>query len=216
MLEQFSDCRGITMRGLGIILLLGQLTFVSNSQSPANSQPPPVDVLKFSWSKERTGWQRDPFSGPIEDFDEVRARVRNEKRIDDAKRGGNSAEVDKVKREARADEANMAQKHRNTLPRYVFLYKVSVKNGSDKAIKSVDWDYVFLDADTHNEISRQQFTSDEKIGPRKTSELRVIVNRAPTRTISADALNKKEREGLSEQVVIIRIEYADGSVWQHP
>ena len=204
------------MKVLGIMLLLGLLTFVSNSQSPANSQSPPADVLRFSWSKERIGWQRDPFSGPIEDFDEVRARVRNEKRIDDAKRGGNSAEVDKVKREARADEANMAQKHRNNLPRYVFLYKVSVKNGSDKAIKSIDWDYVFLDANTRNEINRQQFTSEEKIGSGKTGELKVIVNRSPTRTISVDALNKNERKGLGEQVVIMRIEYTDGTVWQRP
>ncbi|HZE63026.1 MAG TPA: hypothetical protein VE056_04065 [Pyrinomonadaceae bacterium] len=204
------------MRVASIVILLGALAIVSNGQSSANSQKPSLVVLKFSWSKERLGWQRDPFSGPLEDFDEVRARMRNEKRIDDAKRGGNSAEVDKIKREARADEANMAQKHRNTTSRYVFIYKVTVNNGSDKTIKSVDWDYVFLDADTHNEINRQQFTSEEKIGSGKTGELRVIVNRSPTRTISADSLNKNEREGLSEQVVIIRIEYADGSVWQHP
>jgi hypothetical protein len=206
------------MKVLGIILLLVAEAFVATAtgQSPAKSQPPPVDVLKSSWSKERIGWQRDPFSGPIEDFDEVRARVRNEKRIEDAKKGGNSAELDKVKREARADEANMAQKHRNALPRYIFIYKVLVKNGGDKAIRSIDWDYVFLDAGTGNEINRQQFTSDQKIGSGKTGELKVIVNRSPTRTISADALNKNEREGLSEQVVVIRIEYADGSVWRHP
>jgi len=204
------------MRVASIVILLGALAIVSKGQSSANSQESSLVVLKFSWSKERLGWQRDPFSGPLEDFDEVRARMRNEKRIDDAKRGGNSAEVDKIKREAQADEANMAQKHRNTTSRYVFIYKVTVNNASDKAIKSVDWDYVFLNADTHNEINRQQFTSEEKIGSGRTGELKVIVNRSPTRTISADSLNKNERDGLSEQVVIIRIEYADGSVWQHP
>ncbi len=204
------------MRVASIVILLGALAIVSKGQSSANSQESSLVVLKFSWSKERLGWQRDPFSGPLEDFDEVRARMRNEKRIDDAKRGGNSAEVDKIKREAQADEANMAQKHRNTTSRYVFIYKVTVNNATDKAIKSVDWDYVFLNADTHNEINRQQFTSEEKIGSGRTGELKVIVNRSPTRTISADSLNKNERDGLSEQVVIIRIEYADGSVWQHP
>lgn len=204
------------MRFLSMVLLLGGLAIVSNGQSLANSQDPPVVVLKFSWSKERVGWQRDPFSGPIEDFDEVRARVRNEKRIDDAKRGGNSAEADKVKREARADEANMAQKHRNSPLRYVFVYKVTVKNSGDKAIKSVDWDYVFLDAETQNEINRQQFTSPEKISPGKAKELNVLINRSPTRTISANSLSKNEREGLSEQVIVMRIEYTDGSVWQRP
>ena len=199
-----------------ILLLLGSLAIVSNGQAPANPQDPPFVVLKFSWSKERIGWQRDPFTGPIEDFDEVRARVRNEKRIDDAKKGGNSAEIDKIKREARADAANLAQKHRNSPSRYIFVYKVTVKNSGDKAIKSLDWDYIFLDADTQNEINRQQFTSTERIGPGKAKELNVPINRSPTRTISANSLSKNEREGLSEQVVVMRIEYTDGSVWQRP
>ncbi len=204
------------MRVLSVVLLFGALAIVSRVQSLANSQDSPVVVLKFSWSKERVGWQRDPFSGPIEDFDEVRARVRNEKRIDDAKRGGNSAEADKIKREARADEANLAQKHRSSPSRYVFVYKLTVQNNGEKAIKSVDWDYVFLDAETQNEINRQQFTSPEKINPGKAKELNVRINRSPTRTISANSLSKNEREGLSEQVVVMRIEYTDGSVWQRP
>ena len=199
-----------------IFLLLGSVAIVSNGQAPANSQDPPFVVLKFSWSKERIGWQRDPFAGPIEDFDEARARLRNEKRIDDAKKGGNSSEVDKIRREARADAANMATKHRNSPSRYVFAYKVTVKNSGDKAIKSVDWDYVFLNAETQDEINRQQFTSTEKIGPGKAKELNVLINRSPTKTISADMLDKNERQGLSEQVVVMRIEYTDGSVWQRP
>jgi hypothetical protein len=204
------------MRVLSMVLLLGAMAIVSNGQSPANSQDPPVVLLKFSWSKERIGWQRDPFDGPVENFDEMRARARNEKRIDDAKRGGNSVEVDRVKREARADEANMAQKHKNTPARYVFMYKVTVKNGSNKAIKSVDWDYIFLDANAQNELNRQQFTSEEKIGPGKTRELSIVSNRSPTMTISANVLNQNEREGLSEQVIVMRIEYTDGSSWQRP
>ncbi|SRR6266545_2571516 len=204
------------MKCLSIVLLLGVMAVVSKGQSPANSQDSAVTVVKFSWSKERIGWQRDPLSGPIEDFDEVRARVRNEKRVDDAKRGGNAAVADRINREARADEANMAQKHKNTISRYVFMYKVTVKNGSDKPIKCVDWDYIFMDTATQNEINRQQFTSEEKIGPGKTKELSIVVNRPPTMTISADALNKREREGLSEQVIVVRIQYLDGSLWQRP
>jgi hypothetical protein len=204
------------MKLLVVALLLGVTTFILSGQSPSNPQDPSITVLKFSWGKERIGWERDPFSGPIEDFDEVRARVRNEKRIDDAKRGGNSVVADKISREARADEANMAQKHKNTPSRYVFVYKVTVKNSSDKPIKSLDWDHIFLDAQTQTELNRQQFTSEEKIGAGKTRELKVVVNKPPTATISADALDKNERDGLSERVVIIRIQYADGSTWQHP
>ena len=36
----------------------------------------------------------------------------------------------------------------------------------------------------------------------------------PTKRISAYNLGKKERDGLLEQVIIVRILYDDGTVWQ--
>src|ERR1051325_10528513 len=101
------------------------------------AQQPDVEVVKFNWEKERIGWERDPFSGPIENFDETRARQRNERRIEDAKRG-NSAEIDKIKREAKADAANIETQHKAPPSRYVFVYKATVKNSGSKAIKSID------------------------------------------------------------------------------
>src|SRR5687767_1976762 len=174
-----------------------------------------IEVVKFSWAKERIGWERDPFGGPIENFDETRARQRNERRIEDAKRGG-SAEVDKIKREAKADAANIAAKHKQTPSRYVFIYKTTVKNLSDKAIKSIDWDYVFLDRENETEIGRREFTSEEKISPGKSKELTVTITKPPTHTISLTALNTGERKSLTERVVIVRIDYADGTSWQRP
>ena len=179
------------------------------------AQQPGAEVVKFSWSKERIGWERDPFSGPIENFDETRARQRNERRIEDAKRG-NSAEIDKIRREAKADAANIAVKHKDPPSRYVFVYKTTIKNVSTKAIKSIDWDYVFLERGTENEIGRQQFTSDEKISPGKTKELVVTITKPPTKTISLTALNENERGTLDGRVILVRIDYADGTSWQLP
>lgn len=175
--------------------------------------PSGVEVLKSSWNKERIGWERDPFGGPIENFDEVRARTRNEKRIDDAKRG-NSAETDKIKREAKADAANIAAKHQQTPSRYVFIYKATVKNSSTKTIKSIDWDYIFLERGTETELGRQQFTSEEKIGPGKTKELIVTITKPPTKTISLTSLNNNERGTLDSRVIVVRIDYTDGTSWQ--
>ncbi len=174
-----------------------------------------VEVVRFSWSKERIGWERDPFGGPIENWDETRARTRNERRIEDAKRGG-SAEIDKIKREAKADAANIAAKHKDTRARYVFVYKTTVKNLSDKPIKSIDWDYVFFDRATESELGRREFTSEEKISPGKSKELIVTIMKPPTQTISLTALNTKERDALVERVVVVRIDYADGTFWQLP
>lgn len=179
------------------------------------AQQPDVEVVKFNWSKERIGWERDPFSGPIENFDETRARQRNERRIEDAKRG-NSAEVDRIKREAKADAANIAAKHKEPPARYVFVYKATIKNAGAKVIKSIDWDYVFLERGTENEVGRQQFTSEEKISPGKSKELVVTITKPPTKTISLTALNNSERGSMDGRVIVVRIDYADGTSWQQP
>ena len=195
------------------IALTGTVSIAQTTTVPAD--PSGIEVVKFSWAKERIGWERDPFGGPIENFDEVRARTRNERRIEDAKRGG-SAEVDKIKREAKADAANIDAKHKQPPSRYVFVYKTTLKNLGDKAIKSIDWDYVFYDRQTETEIGRREFTSEEKISPGKAKELIVTISKPPTQTISLTALNTNERTALMERVIVIRIDYADGSVWQRP
>ena len=198
------------MKPVAILLVLLCAGVVCAQQQQSNVA---VEVVKFSWSKERIGWERDPFGGPIENFDETRARQRNERRIEDAKRG-NSAEVDRIRREARADAANIAAKHKDPPSRYVFVYKATIKNTSAKAIKSIDWDYIFLERGTENELGRQQFTSEEKVAAGKTKELVVTITKPPTKTISLTALNANERGTLDGRVILVRIDYADGTSWQ--
>jgi hypothetical protein len=65
-------------------------------------------------------------------------------------------------------------------------------------------------------VGRQEFTSDEQIGPGKTKELTVTVTSPPARTISVTSLNLEERDRLSEKIILIRVMYADGQVWQAP
>jgi hypothetical protein len=181
-----------------------------------SSDLPQLAVLKYSWNKERVGWERDPFSGPVENFDEMRVRSRNEKRILDAKKGGSSAEVNKLERDARSDQALISEIHKNTPARYGFVYKTSIRNDGTKTIKAIDWDYVFYDVGSQTELGRRQFTSLEKIPPGKTKELKFFIKGPPTRMISVQALNKNERVNLGEAILVVRVEYEDGSFWQHP
>ena len=121
-------------------------------------------------------------------------------------------EAAKVEREMRAEQVLKANQQSKP-PRYAFVYKVSIQNNSDKTIKEFDWDYVFFDAATGAEVGRRQFTGVEKISPGKSKELIFQVASPPTKTISVYALDKNERLGLTESVVLVRITYADGSVW---
>ena len=172
-------------------------------------EPSGVEVVKASWSKIRIGWERDPFGGPLENFDEMRSRVRNERRV--ATGGG-----ERARREAKADEANLAAQREKKPSQYYFIYKTKIKNNHSAAITQIDWDYVFFERDTENEIGRQEFTSDEQVGPGKTKELVVTITSPPTRTISVTSLSLEERNRLSEKIVLMRVKFADGHVWQAP
>ena len=200
--HRLDQCLSVKIRGLIFLLLLTALVVSAQERSG-------VEVVKASWSKIRIGWERDPFGGPLENFDEMRSRARNERRV--ATGGG-----ERAKREAKADEANLAVQRDKRPPQYYFIYKTKIKNTNTAAIKQIDWDYVFFERGTENELGRQEFTSDEQIGPGKTKELVVTITSPPTRTISVTSLNLEERDRLTEKIILVRVKYADGHVWQAP
>ena len=187
-------------------------TTVAAATAPA--APPDLVVLKHSWSKERINWESDPFGGPVETFNDMRRRQADQRRIERARASGNTAEASKVEREMRSEQVIRARPP--APPRYAFLYKISVRNEGPKAIKEIDWDYVFTDAVTGEEVGRREFTGVEKIAPGKSKELSFTTPAPPARRISVHALDKRERAGLNEQVVLVRVLYEDGTVWKRP
>ncbi len=206
------------MKAISLLFSFLVVTLASNAQTPTTSigGAPDLQVVKFSWSKERINWEQNPFGGPNENFHEMQFRARSEKRASDA-RSANSPDASKLEKDARADAAIIqAERQRKGPPRYTFLYRTSIKNSSEKTVKEIDWDYVFLDAVTGEEMGRRQFTSVETIGPGKSKELSFMLSAPPTQRISVYALDKKERIGFGEHVVILRVKFSDGSVWQVP
>lgn len=192
-----------------LLLSLVFLAGVAHAQSAD-----PVELVKYSWTKERLNWERNPFGGPNENFHQMQFRARSEKRASDAKRT-NSPEAGKFEKEAKADAVLVeAANQKSGPPRYYFIYRASMKNLSTKQIKEIDWDYVFIDAGTGEELDRRQFTSVQNIGPGKQKELTFTLPTPPTRRISVFSLDKKEKLGIAERVVVVRVTYADGSVWE--
>src|SRR5215213_7308865 len=203
-------CSSCNSHGSSSVKIRGLLFLVLLSAAVVCAQEPSgVEVVKSSWSKVRIGWERDPFSGPLENFDEMRSRARNERRV--AQGGG-----ERAKRDAKADAANLAKQREKSPPKYYFIYKTKIKNNHTSAITQIDWDYVFFERDTENEMGRQQFTSDEQVGPGKIKELTVSITSPPTRTVSVTSLNLEERDRFTEKIILVRVQYADGRVWQAP
>lgn len=206
------------MRAMKVVVLLLSLLLipaVSRAQAPASSTAPEVEVVKFSWSKERLNWEQNPFGGPNENFHEMQFRARSEKRVSDAKRSGTTGQQATAERDAKADAAIIQAARQPTgPPRYYFIYRASLRNLSAKPIAEIDWDYVFIDSATSQELGRHQFTSTKIIAPGKSRELSFMLSVPPARRISVYALNKQERSGLLDQIVVVRVKYSDGTEWQ--
>src|SRR4026208_1432294 len=84
-----------------LVVLISIFVVAGVAQAQSDSA---VELVKYSWSKERLDWQGNPFGGPNENFHQMQFRARSEKRVSDAKRS-NSAEVSKLEKEAKTDAA---------------------------------------------------------------------------------------------------------------
>lgn len=205
-----------------LFLLLGIVVGVeaqAASSAAAGGTLADTVVLKFSWAKERLpGWENNPFGPSFETYDDMRVRVSDERRLQDARNTGKKAEASRIERDAQAREDATKKKvvTKQERARDGYRYKVTVKNIGAKTIKSIDWDYVFFDPSSHQESARHQFTSDEKIAPGKEKELNVMILSPPVSTVSTNALGSKGGLALDEQVQVVGIRYADGSVWSRP
>lgn len=204
------------MKILTALFLLAGLSAAARAQpqAPAAEGPPGLTVLKCGWSRELIrGWENRPTGA--ESYDAMLARVTAEQRAQRERNAGNKGRTAHAEDEAKVyEKANTDNGAKaSARSRFGYRYKVSIRNGGQKAIKSIDWDYLFLDPETQAEVERHRFTSDDKIGPGKEKEISVFNLAPPTRTVSARASSRKDTPPFVERVILVRVEYADGSAW---
>ena len=195
------------MRKVFVLVIILTAAWGLYSQERLADGLPPVQIIKLGWEKVRINWMKDPLTSPTgENFYEMRTRVSTERRP-------RSALEERNVSSAREEKQKPAPP-----PRYVFEYTLALHNTSSKAIKELDWDYVFIDSATGEILGRREFTSVEKIAADKRKDLKIMVSSPPTNRVSAQSLGKKEHEGIIEKILIIRVMYDDGSIWQfaHP
>jgi hypothetical protein len=205
------------MRILSFLLLILAFSGTPAQQQQKASGSAVLTVVKFSWRRERLpGWEK-PKSTAGETYDAMRERVDNERRIQQARNAGNNAEVGRREAAAKMLEDAVAQEARKAeRPRDGYRYRVVLANTGSKTVSLVDWDYLFLDPNTGEVVGRHQFTSEENIKPGKTKEVSVLYLSPPVKAVRAGMLESKEAFPFTEQVVIARIQYSDGSTWKVP
>lgn len=194
---------------LSLVILCATVSVAALSQETGQ-----VEILKFSWTKERI--RQRPSMLPLASSGELIRQSRNEAQLAAARNSANKGAASKIETQINNDEQATAKARQTAPPDDGYRYVVKLRNNSNKVIKSIDWDYLFLDPDTLTVVSRHQFTSDDTIKPARSKEISVLYLNPPVKTVSAKMLNKKKLANFKEQVVVIRIQYSDGSVWQHP
>jgi hypothetical protein len=117
---------------------------------------------------------------------------------------GRSAQIEKNVQEARSPQAK---------PVDGYLYKIKVQNSSTKVVEVLFWEYQFLDPKDSTNMSRHQFFCGVDIRQGKEKELEGFSVASPSNVVNVEVLAKKESP-FQEKIVINRVEYADGTIWQ--
>ncbi|HKR01804.1 MAG TPA: hypothetical protein VJT09_14080 [Pyrinomonadaceae bacterium] len=98
-----------------------------------------------------------------------------------------------------------------------YTYEARISNTGAKKIREIEWEYVFTDAETGRESGRHQFTSKVNLSPGKSKTVYGTSVYTPASVVHVSKSGKKETlDQFSESVIIRRIEYMDGSVWERP
>ena len=170
--------------------------------------------MKFGWEKERI--RPIPSMAPLASQDELIQQSRREQQLAVARNAQQKGKSGQLESQISNHQEAKIKAQQTEMPRDGYRYKVTLRNEGEKTIKSIDWDYYFVDPNTNQELSRHQFTSDETIKPGKSKEVSVLYLKAPVKTVDARSLKKSEKSAFTGQVVVARLLFSDGSVWQRP
>ena len=188
------------MKILIFVVVLTSLVFTEQIRAQDTAK---VEVVKFNWGM----FERRRAINELSLFDEettVRPgrnnRVR-EKTIDEQ-----SQELERIENDAR----------RSVLPQpsNFFLYELKIKNLDEKAIKSFIWEYQSAKESALQNASSRRFLCVEKIKAGGSKTLRIISRLPPAIVVDASVPNGESKKDLTVDVIINRVEYADGTVWK--
>lgn len=115
----------------------------------------------------------------------------------------------------RANMEKMVQEARTPQAKTVdgYAYRVKVRNIGKKVAEVLFIEYQFIEAAKPNSVARRQFLCGVNIKPDKAQELQAFSVAGPSDVISVASLAKTDNI-FKEQVLINRVEFSDGTIWQ--
>lgn len=198
-----------------LMLLSVLLTLFVPGQNPPPAESSPVTVLSSRWFKSRQTIEKPDTTGTTPAAAMIPANKTWERtRREDVPRAGEpDPNVDTLDGRRAAMEKNV-QESRAPKPADGFAYRAKIKNASTKTIEVLFWEYQFLDSSNPTTVSRRQFLCGVNIKPQKDIDVQGFSLSGPGDVISVGSVADKAQNVFQERVVVNRVEYADGTIWQ--
>jgi hypothetical protein len=202
-----------------LLLLPLLLMFVSPIQGQTGASPDEgssMVVLGFKWSKSHQTLEKHdaentapavtitPDHKNFQRSRRVNAQAGERDPIGDTEDGRRAA-LEKIVQESRTVQ---------TISVDGFDYRIKVRNTSAKVVEIIFWEYQFSDPSNPQAVTRRQFLCGVQIKPDKGKELQAFSVSGPSEVISVERLANNSTDSFREKVLINRVEYADGSIWQ--
>ena len=207
------------MRYLPLFLLPLALMFAYSHQEPAPvSDGSLITVVSHKWSKSRQVVEKLNDSsqnpGPQPAMSPQNRNFARNTRINDPA-GVRDPNMDTTDGRAAALE-RIVQESRSSQSKPVdgFSYKAKVQNNSAKIVDVLFWEYRFTDNANPSNVARRQFLCGVNIKPGKEFEVKAFSLSGPSDVVHVESLAKDKNSPFTENVIINRVEYSDGSIWQ--
>ena len=197
-----------------ILLLLSLLfSLVVPLQTPVLTNSP-LTVTSFKWTRARRTIEVPEVEGNAPQramIPQNRIFARNARVNDPA--GTRDPNADTIDGRSAAMEKSVAES-RSPKPKPMegYAYHIKVQNAITKVVEIVFWEYQFQDAANPDVLTRRQFLCGVNIPGGKTKDLEGFSLSGPSEVVNVKSL--ESGAGPKETVVINRIEYSDGTVWQ--
>lgn len=175
-----------------------------------------VAVLGFKWTKERLTIEQAKSASvtPAAAMIPANRNFERNRRINDPA-GVRDPNLDTLDGRREAMDRNVEESRKapaKSLDGYT--YRVKLQNASSKVVEILFWEYQFKETANPSSISRRQFLCGVVMKPGKDKEIQGFSLSGPTDVISVNSLGEKSKSLFQESVVINRVEYSDGSIWQ--
>ena len=195
---------------IATLVLLLLTTSIIAQENNAYSNPTDLVVLEKSWRKEplSPGIDSDPLG--------VNESLMRQTRVEKATIRQREDSLPNQPTEARMPVPAPRPIPPAPTATTNYVYKMKVQNNGPKTIKSVDWEYQFLDPQSLEVMGYRRIKSDAKLAPGETKVLEKRFTRQPSMRVNVNTLAKNYRDQFTERLLIHQIKYSDGSVWQRP